>query len=112
MLVKVENKRKCVLASMQKYLCRRFCLGTSNCVETDILFTFFSCYLVFSVVLTKKKNLDFVMWVFPKVAKTRMMSSVKLPRHCVWGACLVWAPLRSEAEALTDHLGLHSRVPF
>lgn len=52
------------------------------------------------------------MWVFPKVAKTRMMSSVKLPRHCVWGACLVWAPLRSEAEALTDHLGLHSRVPF
>lgn len=60
----------------------------------------------------KKKNLDFVMWVFPKVAKTRMMSSVKLPRHCVWGACLVWAPLRSEAEALTDNLGLHSRVPF
>lgn len=36
----------------------------------------------------KKNHLGFVMWVFPKVAKTRMMPSVKLLRHCVWGACL------------------------
>lgn len=87
---------------MQKYLCRRFCLGTCLCrnkYSFYILVTLsFQWYL-------QKKSSGFCKAVFPKVAKTRMMPSVKLPRHCVWGACLC-----GRLFAQTDHLGLESLV--
>lgn len=60
MLVKVENKRKCVLAKHAEEACiyAEGFVWERVCVETNIPFTFFSCYFVFSVVLTKK-----IIWI-------------------------------------------------